>query len=309
MSEIFGWQVRRSSLQWASRLQPEVPQGWARLRLVLGGVCGTDLQLIQGYAGFEGFLGHEFVARVTQCQDPPWLGKLVVGEINVGCGHCPECAQGDARLCPRRTVLGIRGLDGAFAESFQLPLANLHPVDDLDPTLSVWCEPLAAALEVRQHLPASCKVLILGDGRLGSLIALGLQADHEVTVLGRHPGKLDRLRRLGLHAVSEVSGSWPAVVEATGSAQGLSQALQMARAHGTVVLKSTVARPEAVDMTPLVVNALTLVGSRCGRFEPALQALRSGLVDPRPLVDQVLDLSEFPGAIGRRDWVKVLLRG
>jgi alcohol dehydrogenase len=309
VAEVSGWRAHKGQLQWASKPLAELPSGWARLELVLGGVCGTDLQLIQGYADFEGFLGHEFVARVCECPTPGWLGQLVVGEINVGCGHCSECAGGDARFCPARKVLGIRGLDGAFAQSFQLPLQNLHPVGTLDPALAVWCEPVAAALEVEQHLPLGAEVLVLGDGRLGSLIALALQTRHRVTLVGRHPAKLERLRGLGLEAVETVSGQWPCVVEASGTARGLVDALGRVRPRGTVVIKSTVARPEVVDMTPVVVQALHLVGSRCGSIGLALKALQAGLLDPRPLVDQVLELADFPLAIPRRDWVKVLLKG
>ena len=309
MSETWGWNVAQGKLQWAARPLPQLPEGWARMQLVMGGVCGTDLQLIHGYAGFDGFLGHEFVGQVTECAQSEWVGRLVVGEINVGCGHCPGCRQGDARFCPERVVLGIRHLDGAFAQSFQLPVGNLFPVDDLDPQLACWAEPLAAALEVGKLLDSATEVVVLGDGRLGSLIALSLQSDHQVRVVGRHAHKLERLRSLGLDAVDTIRGQWPVVVEATGSAAGLNQALRLARPGGLVVIKSTVAQPEVIDTTPIVVNALRVVGSRCGFFGPALEAMRSGRVDPRPLVDQVLDLSEFPQAVERRDWVKVLLRG
>lgn len=301
MSENFGWKVEQGAPLWASHECGEVPPGWSCLHLELAGVCGTDLQMVRGYADFEGFLGHEFVARDES-------GRRVVGEINVGCGACPDCLRGNQRFCPGRIVLGIRGLDGCFAERFRLPSANLYPVDDLAPELAVWCEPLAAALEVGQHLAAGVEVLVLGDGRLGALIALALRETHPVTLVGRHPAKLERLRGLGLQAAEVVTGLWPAVVEATGTSEGARQALYYCRPQGTVVLKSTVAQSGALDTNLMVVNALRVVGSRCGAFEPALQALRSGRVDPRPLIDQVLDLREFPKALEARGF-KTLLRG
>lgn len=300
MSENFGWKVVRTAPLWASRPWGELPSGWSSLQLELAGVCGTDLQMVRGYADFDGFLGHEFVARDES-------GRRVVGEINVGCGSCPDCLRGDQRFCPGRTVLGIRGLDGCFAQRFRLPSANLHPVDDLAPELAVWCEPLAAALEVGQHLAPGVEVLVLGDGRLGALIALALRGNHPVTLAGRHPAKLERLRAMGLETAQGVAGLWPVVVEATGTAGGAQQALRSCRPQGTVVLKSTVAQSGGLDTNLVVVNALRVLGSRCGPFAPALRALRSGQVDPRPLIDQVLDLREFPKALEARGFKTLLL--
>ena len=189
-----------------------------------------------------------------------------------------------------------------------MPLTNLYQVDDLDPHQAVFAEPLAAALEAGIHLLPGREVLVLGDGRLGSLIALALREKHPVTVLGRHREKLERLKALGLSICQQTSGLWPIVVEATGSAGGRQQALRVCRPQGTVVLKSTVAESAELDINLVVVNAINLLGSRCGRFEPALQALRSGTVDPRPLIDQILDLNEFPQALQSRGF-KTLLRG
>lgn len=307
MTENHGWKVQKKALLWASHPLPPRPRGWARLQLELGGVCGTDLQLVQGYANFNGFLGHEFVATVVECDDASWLGRRVVGEINVGCGRCSECLAGDQRWCPTRRVLGIRGLDGAFARSFLLPITNLHPVDDLESELAVFAEPLAAALEVENHLPQGAEVLIVGDGRLGSLIALALKANHEVTVVGRHAEKLQKLDSLGLKVTRAADRQWPAVVEASGSPSGLETALAACRPRGVVVVKTTVAQTVAVDTRPLVVNALRVQGSRCGPFRPALAALRSGLVDPRPLISGVVELAALPAALNRRDWLKVLV--
>lgn len=303
MSENHGWTIAQKAPLWASRPWPGDFPGWSCLQLELGGVCGTDLQMLQGYANFNGFLGHEFVARDLT------TGRRVVGEINVGCGACPDCARGDARFCPGRVVLGIRGLDGCFAERFRLPSANLYEVNDLAPELAVWTEPLAAALEVGLHLPPGCEVLVLGDGRLGALIGLALKDSHAVTVCGRHASKLDRLRALGLETCQGVTGLWPAVVEATGTAEGAQLALRCCRPQGTVVLKSTVAQSGGLDTNLMVINALKVVGSRCGRFGPALEALRSGRIDPRPLIDRIVDLGEFPQAVARRGEFKTLLKG
>lgn len=290
-----GWKVGPQGLFWEELEVPPLPPGWARLKLVLGGLCGTDLQLLAGYAGFSGVLGHEFVAEVVEAPESSWLGRRVVGDINVGCGSCPDCLQGDSRFCPGRRVLGLRGLDGVFADSFMLPLRQLHPVDDLEPELACWTEPLAAALEVETHLATGSQVLVLGDGRLASLIALVLQRRHRCTVLGRHPWKLQRLRHLGLEAVEELGPEeWPVVVEATGSSSGLEVALARCATRGLVVLKSTVAQAAAVNWSPVVIKALRVVGSRCGLFAPALQSLRKGEVDPRPLVDARIPLSKLP---------------
>ncbi|MBS2034084.1 alcohol dehydrogenase catalytic domain-containing protein [bacterium] len=303
MSENQGWTIGQRAPFWASRPWPEETPGWSCLQLELGGVCGTDLQMLQGYAEFDGFLGHEFVARDLK------TGRRVVGEINVGCGCCTDCQRGDSRFCRGRVVLGIRGLDGCFARRFRLPTANLFDVHDLPPELAVWTEPLAAALDVHLQIPSQSQVLVLGDGRLGALIGLALKDSHEVTVGGRHGHKLERLRALGLNTTQEMRGLWPVVVEATGTAEGAGLALSLCRPQGTVVIKSTVARSAGLDTNQLVVQALKLVGSRCGRFGPALDALRSGRIDPRPLIDQVLDLEDFPRAVSHRGGFKTLLRG
>jgi len=310
MSLVRGWKAEKSALHWCAQERAPLVPGWARIRLLLGGICGTDHQLLQGYAGFEGFLGHEFVGLVTECDEAGWVGRRVVGEINVGCGDCALCASQGARFCPQRRVLGIRGLDGVFAESFSLPLRNLHRVDDLDPELAVWTEPLAAALEVTRHLKPQSEILVLGDGKLGSLLALALTAEgHSLTLVGKHPEKVQRLQAIGLQALLSPRGEWPVVIEATGSPRGIESALQWVRPQGLVVMKSTVAQPAATDLNAVVVQALTIVGSRCGLFGPALEALRSGKVDPRPLVDQVVPLSKLPEAMTLKGGFKVLVRG
>lgn len=306
-AENWGWAARDGVLSWQSKPATAVHEGWARLQLLLGGVCGTDLQILRGYGSFAGFLGHEFVARVVECADAEWVGRVVVGEINVA--NAP-----DARFAPDRRVLGVRELDGAFAETFLLPLRNLHIVDDLDPALAVWCEPLAAALEAGSHVPEGSPVAIVGDGRLGGITALALSPTHDVTVIGKHPSKLNRLQQLGLSVatVDCVPRTWSVVIEASGSPDGLHTAIQLCNPQGTVILKSTTADSGTPDLNPVVVKALRVIGSRCGRFEPALEMLRSGNIDPRPLVDALVPLDRLPEGIQgmqTQGWVKVLVSG
>lgn len=316
MSINQGWRCTSQGLVWQAFPHSPLAPGWARLRLLVGGLCGTDLQILEGYANFTGVLGHEFVAEVVQCEDPDWLGRRVVGEINVGCGQCSRCqVLNGQRFCEQRRVLGLRGLDGAFAESFDLPIKNLFAVDDLDPQLACFCEPMAAALEVLEHVPSGSEVLVMGDGRLGSLIALVLagHSGHRVVVLGRHRHKLQRLQSMGLETATTLpSRQWPVVVEATGSASALDQAFEVCQPQGTVVVKSTVARPQELNWSPVVIKALRVEGSRCGPFGPALEWMRRGRVDPRPLVDKILPLAQVPeGLAGMRQqgWVKVLISG
>ena len=304
-SVLKGWHIRAEGLSWQPLAKRELGSGWARLELVLGGVCATDYQLLAGYADFHGVIGHEFCARVVECEEKDWLGALVVGDINVGCGRCP-----DARFCPHRQVLGIRDLDGVFAESFALPLENLVRVDDLDPSLACWAEPLAAALELHRHLGPGEPVLVLGDGRLASLISASLvEAGHPVDVLGRHAEKLERLRQLDCHTHLRLpDGEWPVVVEASGSPLGLEQALRLTAPLGKVILKSTTAAKAEIQTSPIVVKALQVIGSRCGLISEAVQWLRQGRLDPRPWVSQVVSLEELPQAMQRRNF-KLLVSG
>ncbi|MDZ7641464.1 MAG: thio(seleno)oxazole modification radical SAM maturase SbtM [Desulfurivibrio sp.] len=259
---------------------PEVKPGWARIAVEAAGICKTDLEITKGYLGFQGVLGHEFVGVVESCADSSWLGKRVVGEINCACGHCSWCEQGLGRHCPQRTTLGIDRLNGCMAEYCVLPTANLYPVaPDLAVERAVLVEPLAAACEILEQLAVSGteRIVVLGDGRLGILCAWVLATvAADVTLVGRHPEKLALAAWRGLKTV--LSGDGPLagadiVVEATGSGAGLNQALALCRPRGTVVLKSTVASPGELDLAPLVINEITLLGSRCGRFTDALAML------------------------------------
>ena len=299
--------------------RPKRPEGFALIRLLLAGICNTDLELQRGYYGFRGVPGHEFVGEVVEADTPALLGQRVVGEINLACGHCEWCARGLGRHCPSRTVLGIVKHPGAFREFLTLPEANLHAVPaDLPTERAVFTEPLAAACEILDQvkIPRGGEVAVLGDGKLGLLIAQTLQA-HGARVhhFGRHREKLRISRAAGV--TTEIAGkrlpvaAYEWTVDATGSAEGLRQAAAMTRPRGTVIMKSTVHGPVSLDTAPLIVNEITLVGSRCGRFEPALKLLRSGKVNVDDMISGEFPLSQAPAAFARaaeKGVMKVLLR-
>jgi threonine dehydrogenase-like Zn-dependent dehydrogenase len=267
---------------------PHRPDGFALLRLLLAGICNTDLELQRGYYGFTGTPGHEFVAEVVEANTRELVGKRVVGEINLACTRCEWCRQGLGRHCPHRTVLGIVRHPGAFEEFFTLPERNLHVVPDEVPLEhAVFTEPLAAACEILDQvsIPPASRVAVLGDGKLGLLIAQVLLAHGcQVHQFGRHPEKLHIAAAAGV--TTEVAGdrlptaeyNW--VVDATGSPEGLRAAAAMVRPRGTVILKSTVHGTVGIDTAPLIVNEITLVGSRCGRMESALPLLARMRLDP-----------------------------
>jgi len=278
---------------------------WAVVRVHRAGVCNTDLEIARGYMGFRGILGHEFVGTVEEGPEA-WRGARAVGEINFACGRCPSCRAGRARHCPTRRVMGILDADGAFAERVAVPVANLHRVPEALPDdAAVFAEPLAAAFEILEQVEvgpgASC--LVLGDGKLGLLAAQVLHdAGARVRAVGRHPGKLAVLAERGIDtrpADADAGGPYDLVVEATGSAQGFARAVAATRPRGTLVLKSTVADAPRVDLAPLVVNEIQVVGSRCGPFPPALRALAEGRVDVGALVHDRLPLARADEALRR----------
>lgn len=285
--------------QYQSVPVPAIGQDEALIRVRLAGVCSTDLEIAKGYkGGFRGVMGHEFVGEVAQvgrADNEGWLGKRVVGEINIGCGACNLCRRRLGKHCVQRAALGIFGHDGVFAEYFALPVANLHAVPNGVPDeVAVFCEPLAAALEIGEqlHIGASQRIYVIGDGRLGLLVAMALQrTGAEITLLGRTQAKLALAAQAGI-AVALTSDlarfvDSPAdiVVEVTGSPEGWAMARQLVRPMGTIVLKSTYAGAlERFDASALVVDEITLVGSRCGPFAPALRLLEQGAIDPRPMI-------------------------
>jgi alcohol dehydrogenase len=298
---------------------PDRGPGEALIKVLLAGICGTDREILKGYSGFRGIPGHEFVGRVLECDDSNWVGRRVVGEINVACGHCPWCAKGLGRHCPHRTVLGIVNRPGAFAEDVTLPVENLHAVpDEISDQAATFTEPLAAACEILEQmtLQAGTPVAIIGDGRLGLLVAQVLKhAGAEVTLIGRHAWKLDLARAWGVRVLSAgdeelAPGSFPVTVEATGSPRGITAALRLVRPRGTVVMKSTFSGAAYFDATKLVVDEITLIGSRCGLFAPALELLRRGHVTVHHLITKTFPLEQGLAAfeyLDRTSALKVLL--
>lgn len=299
------------------RPEPRATGDIAVARVHLAGICRTDLELVRGYMGFRGVLGHEFVGSIV---DGPaeWRGRRVVGEINFGCRRCAVCATGDPRHCPNRRVLGILNADGAFAEHVAVPVANLHPVDDrVADEDAVFTEPLAAAFEILEQVEVEAGVdaVVLGDGKLGLLAAQVLHlAGARVLAVGRHEEKLALLRRRGIATV--LAEAWDRrrvglVVEATGTAAGFATAMAATSPRGTLVLKSTVAAKEAVDLAPLVIDEIQVVGSRCGPFPQALAALAAQSIDVRSLITAEMPLAlgrEALEAAARPGAMKILLR-
>jgi len=292
--------LERQQLRPREDLPVPVPEsGEALVRVRLAGVCATDLELTRGYYPFTGVPGHEFVGQIAAAPDAPErLGERVVGEINVGCGLCDACLAGRRNHCERREVLGIRGRNGAFAEYLTLPLANLHPVPAQIPDeLAVFCEPLAAALRIQEQRPIvpDERVLLVGAGRLGQLIALTIAPlDCALAVVARHRRQRDLLEAAGIAWIDVVDiheGGYDLVIEASGRPRGFDLARHGVRPGGTIVLKSTYADRTQVDLSRLVVDEVALLGSRCGAFAPALDLLQSGLIDPRPLIDGSYPLS------------------
>jgi threonine dehydrogenase-like Zn-dependent dehydrogenase len=272
------------------------------VKVLRAGVCETDLQLIQGYMGFEGVLGHEFVGIA---QSGPLAGQRVVGEINCSCLRCETCRSGLPTHCPDRTVLGIFGHDGAFAEFVSVPRQNLHPVpDSLSTDIAVFVEPVAAACQLlRQRLvKRGQRILVLGDGRLGNLCAQVLaDSGCQVTVIGKHVTKLQILCNLGIETALlddiRPARHYDLVVDCTGSASGLTTALQFVKPWGTIVLKTTVAGEQTMAMAPIVIDEIRIVGSRCGPFSDAIAALQAGRVQVEPLISGRFRLDQGVEAI------------
>lgn len=302
--------------------EPTVGDGEVLVHVRQAGICDTDLQLLAGYGGFRGVLGHEFVGLVDAA-DPQLGGARVVADINVGCGVCVSCTNEHGHHCRARTTLGIRAKDGVFAERVAVPRRNLVRVPDhVDDDLAVFAEPLAAALHVLDELPDLLpdldeRIDVLGDGKLGLLVALSLHAaGRRVRAIGHHLEKLELAARVGIDVVLE--GQLEAgerrgsayVVEATGHPSGLERALWLVRPRGTVILKTTHAGRASLDLATIVVDEVRVVGSRCGDLHRAIAVLDAGAVDPRPLVAARYSLASGVAALehaGRRGVLKVLI--
>ena len=289
------------------------------VRVTLAGICGTDLEILQGYMSYDGVLGHEFVGVVEDSKNKDLVGKRVVGEINVGCQNCDSCRKGMARHCPNRTVLGILNRDGAFAEYLSLPEKNLHVLpDSITDQQAVFIEPIAAAFEIKEQISLNpdWRIAIVGDGRLSQLIVPVLRtACSSITCFGRHEGKLERLQKIGITTkigiLPDNEHSFDLVVEATGSTSGFVDSMRLVKPRGIVILKSTIASKENLDLTPAVVNEITLVGSRCGSFRPAIDALATGIISIDGLIDSEFPLENFKEAFSRAkesNTLKVVLK-
>ena len=298
---------------------PDPKPGESLVRVSLAGICGTDLEILDGYMAYNGVLGHEFVGVVEKSQNPGLIGKRVVGEINAGCNKCDSCKKGMQRHCPNRTVLGILKRDGAFAEFLSLPEENLHVIpDSITDEQAVFVEPLAAAFEIKEQvsLNSNWKVAVVGDGRLAQMICQVLKLScPDVTCFGRHQSKLANLEKFEILTKIGIddsdSLSYDLVVEATGSNSGFADTMKLVKPRGTVILKSTIASRENLDLTPTIVNEITLVGSRCGLFKPAIDALATGIVSVDSMIDSTFPLEKFSDAIThakKPDTLKVFLK-
>jgi threonine dehydrogenase-like Zn-dependent dehydrogenase len=299
-------------------VEPEPLPGEARIRTIVAGICNTDLEIVRGYAGFGGVLGHEFVGIVDQAGDPALVGQRVVGEINAACGVCPTCRAGQPTHCPDRSALGIRGRDGVLADSFCLPAQNLHPVPDtLSDKEAVFVEPLAAACEILEqiHVHPTDRAVVLGDGKLGLLVAQVLALTGcELTAIGHHEEKLALLTARGIQTQvgdEGLVGAADLVVECTGRAEGFDMARRIVRPRGTLVLKSTYHGLVQTDLSRIVVDEVRVFGSRCGPFGAALRLLAQDLVEVTSLIEAEYPLSQAVTAFEharQRGALKVLVR-
>jgi Threonine dehydrogenase and related Zn-dependent dehydrogenases len=319
---LLAFVVRNHQLFATRKPIPNLRRGWALVRVRLAGICNTDVEILRGYHNFRGTPGHEFVgevqdvAGVSAHEKKRWLGKRVVGEINISCHAlgfrpiCIYCKRGLTRHCARRKVLGIVNHDGAFAEYLTLPCENLHLVPNMvSAEQAVFVEPLAAACEILDQVPVKKfrEAAVLGDGKLAQLIARVLRSQlSRVVLYGKHSEKLALARAAKIETqevrgdstdIERINRTFGLLVEATGSPTGLALAQQMTEPRGTLVLKSTFHGAATVETWPTVVKELTVVGSRCGPFDKAIALLRSGKVDPRTLVTRTFSLSEAPAAI------------
>lgn len=299
--------------------KPSPRKNEALIRTKLVGICNTDHEITLGYMGYKGVIGHEFVGVIEECEDKTLIGKRVVGDINCGCGECEWCKKGLHRHCPNRQTLGIWQKDGCFSDYFTLPFNNLLKVPDNVPDeQAVFVEPLAAALEILEqiHIQPIQKVLVLGDGKLGIITALALNASGlNVTLVGKHQEKLDIAKNQGVKTQLlqnlEVKKEWDFVVEATGSITGFETSIALVKPRGTLILKSTIVASKEFNFSSLVVDEVTIVGSRCGRFAPALRMLEQKKIDLAPLISKIYPVEDVIEAFEenkQKNTVKILLK-
>ena len=304
--------------------KPELKKGEVLIKTRMSGICNTDLEITKGYMGYKGVLGHEFVGDVVEVYDncnKNWIGKRVVGEINCGCNSDSWCAKGLARHCPNRQTLGIWQKDGCFSEYFTLPVENLLEVpQSLSDEEATFVEPVAAAMEITEqlHIKPKDKVAILGDGKLGlciSTIFSALNVDY--THIGKHLEKLEITKNLGgkIKLLSDIKNedlkTYDIVVEATGSVGGFETSLSLVKPRGILVLKSTIAAKEGLNLASVVIDEITVLGSRCGQFEPVLRLMEKNRINTKPLISKILPFGEAIKAFElnrQKDTIKILLK-
>ena len=298
---------------------PEPKQGEALIKVNTIGICNTDYEITKGYMGYKGILGHEFTGIVEKAENKKLIGKRVVGEINCGCGKCEWCAQGLERHCFNRSTLGIWQREGCFAEYVALPEKNLLEIpDNVSDEEAVFVEPLAAALEILEqiHIPPYKKVVVLGDGKLGLIIALSLNASGlDVTLVGKHKEKLAIAEAQGVKIKLlndlKIEKAYDFVVEATGSITGFETSLALTKPRGTLILKSTIAASKEFNLAPIVIDEITVLGSRCGQFAPALRMLANKRIDVKPLISDIYPIDKSIEAFERnkeKSSIKVLVK-
>lgn len=321
-------EFRNGKVFWAERPIPEPQKGEVLVKVLYAGICNTDLELLHGYYNFNGVAGHEFVGEVIKAPGhEEWEGLKVVAEINIGCGSCSWCLKKEPRHCNNRKAIGIKNWDGAFAEYLKVPVNLLHKVESIPLREAVFVEPLAAALEISQqiHLRNSDRVVVLGDGKMGLLISLALKTyNPNLLLVGKHQTKLaiaaeQKVRTFQLkppsfeitQVLDEYNGKFDIVIEATGRPEGINNALELVRPEGIVVAKTTSHLDFKVNVSKLVVDEITLVGSRCGDISLALQSLKEKRLNVVPLIEDCYPFDKFEEALaraGQKGAKKVLLQ-
>ena len=301
---------------------PKMNSNEALIKMSMVGICNTDLEITKGYMGYKGILGHEFVGiveKVENQKDKDLIGKRVVGEINLGCGNCNWCNQGLSRHCPNRSTLGILNKEGCFAQYLTLPVSNLLIVPDSIPDeVAVFTEPLAAALEILEqlHIKPYEKVAVLGDGKLGLLIALALNASNiDINLIGKHQNKLDIAKNQGINTELlsniKIEKKYDVVIEATGSVSGFETSIALVKPRGILVLKSTIASEKDLNLAPVVIDEITILGSRCGQFAPALRLMEKNIINFSPLISKILPFNQAIEGFKlnrEKDTIKILLK-
>ncbi len=304
--------------------KPTPKEGEVLIKTIMTGICNTDLEITKGYMGYKGVLGHEFVGEVVEVgskKDENWLNKRVVGEINCGCNHDEWCYKGLQRHCPNRQTLGIWQKDGCFSEYFTLPVENIFEIsNNVSNEEATFVEPIAAAVEITEqlHIKPCDKVALLGDGKLGLCISLVLSAlNVDFVHIGKHQNKLDISKNAGAKTklLSEIDEndrkSFDVVIEATGSTGGFETSLSLTKPRGVLVLKSTIAAKEGLNLAPVVIDEITVLGSRCGQFAPAIRLLEKGKINIKPLISEIYPVDKALEAFEKnkqKDILKVLLK-